>query len=98
MDDFPSAQNGMTAFWVTERFPFDQIHFAFEHLFQFFLHFDQIQQTPTCIWQETDQNIQIAVRTEIITEYGAKERELLNFPAFAKSGDRFGFKRNSLLD
>jgi hypothetical protein len=66
---------------------FYKVNLAAKYGLEFIFHIDKIVQAPCGIFFKTQQNIDIAVRPEILAKYRPKQRKLSNFPLHAKSPD-----------
>ncbi len=87
----------MAAYGVTAGFDTAtayKVDFAFEHFLEFLLHVDHVKEGPMRVRSKGHQNVNIAVGTKIITEYGAKEREFDDVPAVTERGNLVLIKRN----
>ena len=53
-----------------------------------------VEQTPFYTWRKSHEYVYITLRSEVVTQHGAKESQLRDLPPLAKRCYFFAFKRD----
>ena len=85
----------MTAERIAQTGLLDQVHLAPEEPPQVFLHRHQVEQAPRCARREGHENVEVAVRPEIVAQHRPEEGELRDLPAPAEVGKRSVIDRDA---
>jgi len=92
MDDLLRSQYLVARKWVTQRFPFHEVHIPPEDGLQFVHHVHPVGQAPPSILGEADHNAHVAVGSEVVAQDRAEKRKLHDLPFLAER--LYGFLRD----
>ena len=80
-------ENSLTANPVTAAFncpPTGEVYLPTKQRGQLLLHGDVVEQTPFSPWRKSHEHVHITLRSEVVAQHGAKERQLYDLPSLAK--------------
>jgi len=89
VDGFVVGQYFPAAVWVSEPRLLHEVDLPAEHLLQVPVHVDPIEEVPFRGWSQGDQDVDIAVGTEVFANDGSEESEFDDLPSLAEGLDRF---------
>ena len=69
---------------VSQSFPFDEVHAAAEERGELVAHRREVPETPRGVVGKGDQDVDVALRTEVIPEHRSEERQLPDLPLAAE--------------